>query len=114
MALFAEAFKDVFVFREKHTASNGMGGFDVIYTDGERFSGALTTDQSTEAKIAEKQGVTVIQTLTVPPDVPLDFGDRIKSVETGVEYRITSRKGTNKTPSVASFQFQNFSVERVD
>lgn len=112
-ALYEIAFPSVFVFREKTKVPNGMGGFDEKYTDGEEFKGSLVMDTSAEARVAEKQGVTSLYTLTVPLDVPLDYGERFKDTESGTEYRITSRAGEKKTPAVASFQFQNFSVERV-
>lgn len=113
MALYEDAFPGIFVFQEKKLVSNGMGGFDETYVDGEQFKGSLIMDTSTEARTAEKLGVTSLYTLTVPVDVPLDYGERFKDTETGTEYRITSRKGEKQTPAVASFQFQNFSVERV-
>lgn len=113
MALYEDAFPGVFVFRDKTKVPNGMGGFDEQYVDSAEFHGSLTMDSSTEALVAEKQGVTSLYTLTVPLDVPLDYGERFKDADTGTEYRITSRKGEAQTPSVASFQFQNFSVERV-
>ena len=113
MSLYETAFPGKYVFRNKTQVPNGMGGYDEIYADGAEFSGSIVMDTSTEARVAEKQGVTSLYTLTVSPDIPLDYNDRFKDVETGTEYRVTSRKGEKKTPSVASFQFQNFSVERV-
>lgn len=113
MALYEDAFPSVFVFREKTKVPNGMGGFDEKYTDGEEFKGSLVMDTSSEARTAEKLGVTSLYTLTVPVDVPMEYGDRFKDTETGAEYRITSRKKEKQTPAIASFQFQNFSVERV-
>lgn len=113
MALFETAFPGVFVFRIKQLVPNGMGGFDEAYIDGAEFNGSLVMDTSTEARVAEKQGVTSLYTLTVPLDIPLKYDDRFKDKETGTEYRITSRAGEKQTPAIASFQFQNFSVERV-
>lgn len=113
MALFDEAFLGTFLFQVKQIVPNGMGGFDDVYADGEEFKGSLVMDTSTEARTAEKLGVTSLYTLTVPVDVPLDYGERFKDVETGTEYRITSRKKEKQTPTMASFQFQQFNVERV-
>lgn len=113
MALYESAFSSNFVFRDKTRVPNGMGGYDEAYTDGAEFSGSLVTDTSTEARVAEKQGVTSLYTLTMPLDVPLDYNDRFKDTETGTEYRITSRAKEKQTPTVASFQFQQFSAERV-
>lgn len=106
-----EVYEETFVLRELTRVPNGMGGLTEEYVDGAEFKGALVMDNSTQARIAEKQGVTSLYTLTVSPDVPLKYGDLFKSVETGDVYRITSRTGEKKTPSVASFQFQNFSAE---
>ena len=113
MALYTDAFPNVFLFRTKQLVPNGMGGYDEKYADGAEFNGSLVMDTSTEARVAEKQGVTSLYTLTVSPDVPLDYGNRFKDKDTGIEYRITSRTGEKQTPAMASFQFQNFSVERV-
>lgn len=113
MALYESAFPGEYVFRTKKLTPNGMGGYDESYVDGEKFSGSLVMDTSTEARVAEKQGVTSLYTLTVPIDVPLDYNDRFRDSDSSTEYRITSRKGEKQTPTVASFQFQQFSVERV-
>lgn len=106
-----EAFYQPFKFMELTRKPNGLGGFEELYKEGAEFNGALVMDTTTQARIAEKQGVTSLYTLTVPLDVPLRYGDLFRSVETGDTYRITSRTGEKKTPSVASFQFQNFSAE---
>lgn len=106
-----EAFNQQFKFLEYSREPNGLGGFEETYKEGATFNGALVMDTTTQARIAEKQGVTSLYTLTVPLDVPLKYGDLFRSVETGDTYRITSRPGEKKTPSVASFQFQNFTAE---
>ena len=106
-----EAFNQPFKFMELTREPNGLGGFEEVYKEGAEFQGALVMDTTTQARIAEKQGVTSLYTLTVPLEVPLKYGDIFKSSETGDTYRITSRAGEKKTPSVASFQFQNFTVE---
>lgn len=106
-----DAFNQPFKFMELTREPNGIGGFEETYKEGAQFKAALVMDTTTQARIAEKQGVTSLYTLTVPLDVPLKYGDIFKSVETGDTYRITSRSGEKKTPSVASFQFQNFSAE---
>lgn len=109
--LYETAFPQKFKFLEKSREPNGLGGFEEVYREGAEFTGSLIKDTSATVLIAEKEGFTVVYTLTVSLDVPLSEGNLFKSVETGDVYKITSRPKEKQTPTMATFQFQNFSAE---
>lgn len=73
---------------ERRTESDGLGGFYEDLIEGAPFMGAITTNLSTESRIAEQQGVKSLYTFTTGDNVPVKYGDIIKR---GNEYfRIAS------------------------
>lgn len=97
---------------DKKTVADGQGGFEVSWVDGAIFMGGVTINTSIQTKIAEKQGVTSVYTITAGKNVILDFHDIIKRVSDGKIFRITSNSKDMETPSISSMNFSQVSAEK--
>ena len=100
------------MFVDVKKVPDGMGGFDITYTDGEEFRGAITTDSSTLAKIAEKDGVTSLYKLTIPKNIPLSTFDIVKRKSDKQMFRVTADPNDNQTPDFARMQIKQASLEK--
>lgn len=97
---------------DKRSVSDGMGGFIYEWTDGAVFNAAVIKDSSMQARVAEKEGVTEVYTVTADKGVTLDFHDVFKRLSDGQVFRITSNVKDSETPKVASFQFGQVTAEK--
>ena len=97
---------------DKRSVSDGMGGFVYEWTDGAPFRAAIIKDNSMQARLAEKEGVTELYTVTADKGVSLDFHDVFKRLSDGQIFRITSNVKDSETPQVSSFQFGQVTAER--
>lgn len=100
------------VMMDNVTASDGMGGTVHTWKEGAEFQAAIVKDNTLNARIAEKDGVTEVYTITVAKNVALDFHDVFKRVSDGMIFRVTSNIVDSKTPKVASFSFGQVTAER--
>lgn len=100
------------VMVDKKTVADGLGGFTTQWVDGAEFNAAIVIDSSTEAKIAEKQGVTELYTITVQKGMPLAYHDVFKRVRDSQVFRVTSNIKDKQSPDVASFSIGQVSAER--
>ena len=100
------------VMLDKKTQPDGLGGFSTSWVEGAKFQAAFSKDSSTQAKIAEKQGVTELYTITVQKGLPIEYHDVFKRISDGLTFRVTSNIKDSETPSTASFQIGQVSAER--
>lgn len=107
-----DTMKEACTMLDRQTIPDGLGGFSYAWVDGATFSAAIVKDTSTQARTAEKQGVTELYTVTVDKGLALDFHDVFRRDSDGAIFRVTSNITDNKTPNVASFQFGQVSAER--
>ena len=110
MSLLKEAYEDV-VMMEKTRVPDGEGGFFTSWEEGAFFKAAITFDNSIDARIGEKQGVSSRYTVTVPKNARLEFHDVFRRVSDGKVFRVTSDGDDKMTPQRASFQFCQVSAE---
>lgn len=96
---------------EKKRVPDGEGGFTTEWSDGPSFKAAIVLDTSTAARVAEKEGVTNLYTVTTSTNASLDFHDVFRRESDGQVFRVTSKEGDKVTPKVASFQFAQVSAE---
>lgn len=97
---------------DKRSKSDGMGGFIYEWTEGAEFEAAVIKDNSMQARIAEKDGVTEVYTVTAEKGATLDFHDVFKRLSDNQVFRVTSNSKDSKTPKVSSFQFTQVTAER--
>lgn len=93
-----DAFGEEFIWMVKEKVSDGASGYLVQWHEGETFIASVTMDTSLEARIAEKQGVTSVHTVTVKREVPLEYDDVIKRKADGQMFRITSVPAEKQSP----------------
>lgn len=107
-----DVMKDDVVMMDKTTTSDGMGGIIRQWTEGASFRAAIIKDSTLAARVAEKEGVTEVYTVTVDKGISLDYHDVFKRVKDGAVFRVTSNIVDSETPSVASFQIGQVTAER--
>ena len=104
-------FFEPLIYMEKRSVADGMGGFHEQYTDGAEFMGAITTNQTMETRIAEKQGVTALYTIITPLNVPIKYNDVIKRSKDNKYFRITSNPKDMETPKQSTLNFYQMTGE---
>lgn len=99
---------------DKKTTEDGLGGFTTEWVEGAKFRAAVVKNNTMQAKIAEKSGVTEVYQVTVAKGTPLEFHDVFRRESDGLTFRITSNIKDSESPAVASFAMGQVSAERWD
>lgn len=110
--MLIDTMKEACTMLDKQTVSDGMGGFKTQWVDGATFLAAIIKDNTIQARVAEKQGVTEVYTVTVDKALPLAFHDVFRRDSDGATFRVTSNIVDSRTPKAASFQFGQVTAER--
>lgn len=95
---------------DKSTVSDGYGGYTSTWTDGATFRAAIVYNSSLQARIAERQGVKDLYTVTTEKNVTLDYHDTFRRAD-GQILRVTSGGKDNKTPASAGLNMRNVTAE---
>lgn len=104
-------FKTECVMIEKTRVPDGEGGFTTTWAEGAKFQAAIVFNNSMEARVAEKQGVTNLYTVTTDRNANLEYHDVFRRLSDGKIFRVTSDGEDAKTPDVATFAFSRVSAE---
>ena len=110
MSLLSEALENCIMI-DKRTVKDGMGGYITEYVEGVDFEAAIVLDNSIQARIAEKQGVTGLYTITTSKALNLQYHDIFKRVSDGKVFRVTSDGDDKKTPASATLNMRQVSAE---
>jgi len=110
--MLIDAFMEDCVMMDKASIPDGIGGFVHKWQEGAAFQAAIVKDNTLEARVAEKDGVTELYTVTVAKSLPMEYHDVFKRRSDGAIFRVTSNVTDSKTPKVASFAFGQVSAER--
>lgn len=110
MSLLSEAMEKCTML-DKQTTADGYGGYVVTYVDGATFDAAIVLDNSMEARIAEKQGVTGIYTVTTAKALNLQYHDAFRRERDGKIFRVTSDGDDKHTPASAYLNMRQVSAE---
>ncbi len=110
MSLLDEAMEKCTMI-DKVTVPDGYGGFDVVWQDGAEFSAALALDISTQARIAQAQGVKNLYTVTTQKNVSLKFHDVFRRDRDLKTFRVTSDGADKHTPASATLNMRQVSAE---
>lgn len=109
--MLVEEMKEPCVLMEKTRHSDGEGGWVTTWVESVEFRAAIGKNQDMLAKIAEKQGVTSVYTVTTDINAGLDFHDVFKRLSDGQIFRVTSDSRDSQTPKMASFKFATVTAE---
>lgn len=104
-------FKVPCTLLERSRVSDGEGGWTTGWVDGPTFQAAIVRDSSLAARVAEREGLTNVYTVTTSPNAALEFHDVFKRKSDGQVFRVTSNGDDKCTPPTSSFQFEQVSAE---
>lgn len=104
-------FMEPCVLVEKTKVPDGESGFIQVWSEGAPFGAAIVTDNSMEARVGQKAGVTSVYTVTVKLGLGLEYHDVFKRVSDSKIFRVTSDSDDKKTPKVSTFQFEQVTAE---
>lgn len=107
-----ESMMEDFVFLNKVKVDDPVGGYKDDYQDGVTFKAAVIKNSTTEAQIAEKQGITEIFTIVTDKSMVLEFHDVLRRVSDGEIFRITSRAVDSQAPEASTVPIAKVSAER--
>ena len=110
MSLLSEHMEKV-VRMDRKSVPDREGSFKNQWTEGSEFAAAISFDNSIEAKIAEKQGVTSRYSVIIDKGVELNYHDVFKRLCDGKIFRVTSDGDDNQTPKSAGLQIRMVSAE---
>lgn len=111
MSLYEEMMTPC-VRMERKGSDDGEGGAETEWIEGERIDAAIVRDTSTAAKVAEKEGVTSVYTITTKRNVLLGFHDVIKRLSDGRIFRVTSDIGDKVSPRMSLIDISQVTAEK--
>lgn len=97
---------------ERKGSDDGEGGTRTEWIAGERIDAAIVRDTSTAAKVAEKEGVTSVYTITTKRNVLLGFHDVIKRLSDGKIFRVTSDIGDKVSLGMSLIDISQVTAEK--
>ena len=110
MSLLSEAM-DECVMLDKTTVDDGYGGFKPSYVEGASFNAAVVFDTSIEARVADKQGVSSLYTVTTNRNITLEYHDTFRRMKDGKIFRVTSDGDDKYTPKSATLDMRQVTAE---
>lgn len=110
MSLLDEAMTSC-VMIDKSTVKDGYGGYETVWTEGAEFDAAIVLDNSMQARVGEKQGVTAFYTVTTRKVLNLQYHDVFKRLKDGKIFRVTSDGDDKHTPASAMLDMRQVSAE---
>lgn len=113
VSLLQEAMEEC-VLMDKTTRPDGYGGYISAYVEGAPFDAAITFDTSIEARVAEKQGVTSLYTVTTTRALVLEYHNVFKRLRDGKVFRVTSDGDDKFTPASAGLDMRQVTAESFD
>lgn len=111
MSLLSEAMDNCIMLDKRTSSDSGYGGYSTSWVEGAEFQAAVVLDSSMEARIAEKQGVTALYTITTEKNINLQYHDVFKRMKDGKIFRVTSDGDDKHTPNSATLNMRQVSAE---
>lgn len=110
MSLLDDAMETC-VMLDKTTVADGYGGYMSVWKEGAEFESAIVFNTSLEGRVAEKQGVSSLYTVTVKRAMMLEYHDVFKRVRDGKIFRVTSDGDDSYTPKSATLDMRQVTAE---
>lgn len=89
-----------------------FGGYTKEWQPGATFNAAVIKNASTEAQVAEKQGMSELYTVVVDKGFELDFHDVFKRLSDGEIFRVTSRTKDSEAPERSTVKIAKVTAEK--
>ena len=96
---------------DMRTVEDGIGGYEIIWTEGAKFNAAIVYDSSIEAATAQAQGVTALYTVTTRKVLNLQYHNVFRRESDGKIFRVTTDGDDNKTPRSAALDMRQVRAE---
>lgn len=110
MSLLSDAMEKC-VMLNKQTVDDGYGGYVTQYVEGAEFKAAIVFDTSMESRMAEKQGVTSLYTVTTSRTLTLEYHDIFRRLSDGKIFRVTSDGDDKYTPKSTTLDMRQVTAE---
>lgn len=110
MSLLDEAMEECTML-DRVSMPDGQGGTLPAWVDGAPFRAAIAFNSSMQARMAEKQGVTALYTVSTRKNVNLQFRDVFRRESDKKIFRVTSDGDDNRTPASAGLNMRNVTAE---
>jgi len=110
MSLLDDAMETC-VIMDKTTQPDGYGGYISKYKEGVQFKAAIVFDTSIEARVADKEGVTSLYTVTTSKALTLEYHDVFKRLRDNKVFRVTSDGDDKFTPASATLDMRQVTAE---
>ena len=107
-----ESMMDSCVMLDKTSRSDGMGGFDYVWTEGATFEATIIKLSNPAVTVAEMQGASEQYSVVVHAGVPLDFHDVFRRVRDGAIFRVTGYARDSEAPKASTKQIAKVNAER--
>lgn len=107
-----ESMMEDFAFMNHVREDDPYGGYSDTWAEGATFQAAVIKNSTTQAQIAEKQGINEIFTIVTKKTVMLDFHDVVKRKSDNEIFRVTSRAVDSAAPAESSVPIVKVSAER--
>jgi hypothetical protein len=96
---------------DRTTEDDGYGGIRQVYVEGAEFDAAIVFDTSIQARVADKQGVTSLYTVTTYRNTVLEYHNVFKRYKDGKMFRVTSDGDDKYTPKSATLDMRQVTAE---
>lgn len=93
-------------------ADDPYGSSTDTWTEGTAFDAAIIKNSTTEAIVAEKQGITEIFTVVTKKGFVLDYHDVFKRVSDGQVFRVTSNVTDSEAPNASTVKIAKVTAEK--
>lgn len=107
-----DAMMEDFVYVNKSKTEDPEGGTITEWIEGATFRAVAVLDTSMQARIAEREGVTNVYTITTSKNVELEYHEVIKRLKDGKIFRITSDGSDNASPNVSTLDIRQVTAEK--
>lgn len=88
------------------------GSYTDEWSEGASFDATIIKNSTTEAIIAEKQGITEIFTVVVRKGLQLDYHDVFKRLSDGQIFRVTSDIKDSEAPEASTVKIAKVTAEK--
>lgn len=96
-----------------HIREDDDVGSSVDYwTEGSKFLATIVKNSTTEAVVAEREGITEIFTVVVKKGVSLDYHDVFKRLSDGQIFRVTSATKDSEAPEASTVRIARVTAEK--
>lgn len=107
-----ESMMDACTLMNKSTVNDGAFGRKDTYTPGAAFNATIIKNDTMEARIAEKQGVTEVYTVVTQKNFGLAYHDVFQRDRDGAIFRVTSNQLDSEAPTASTVQIGKVTAER--